>query len=121
MVLTPSTMLPLGTKAPPFSLINVDGREVSLDDFADAPALLVIFMCNHCPYVIHIADQLAAFTSEYLAKGVGVVGVSSNDVSTHPADSPERMVAEAENRGYQFPYLYDESQDVARAYRAACT
>jgi peroxiredoxin len=121
MALTPSTMLPLGTPAPNFSLVNVDGRTVSLQDFDGKPALLVIFMCNHCPYVKHLADALARFTGEYLAKGVAVVGISSNDVANYPADSPEQMVAEAESRGYQFPYLYDETQDVARAYRAACT
>ena len=121
MVLTPSTMLPLGTEAPGFSLINVDGRTVSLDDFVDAPALLVIFMCNHCPYVKHLADALAQFSAEYMAKGVAVIGINSNDVANYPVDSPERMVAEAEERGYQFPYLYDETQDVAHAYHAACT
>lgn len=121
MVLTPSTMLPLGTEAPDFSLVNVDGRTVSLADFKGKPALLVIFLCNHCPYVKHVADELARFTSEYLAKGVAVVGISSNDVANYPADSPEQMAAEAEARGYRFPYLYDETQDVAKAYRAACT
>lgn len=121
MVRTPSTMLPLGTEAPDFKLMNVDGQEVSLADFADAPALLVIFMCNHCPFVIHVADELARLTSEYMEKGVAVVGISSNDVTAHPADSPEQMVAEAETRGYRFPYLYDETQEVAKAYRAACT
>jgi peroxiredoxin len=121
MVRTPSTMLPLGTPAPDFKLMNVDGREVSLDDFADAPALLVIFMCNHCPFVIHVADELAKLTREYMGRGVAVVGINSNDASKYPADSPERMVAEAENRGYPFPYLYDETQEVAKAYRAACT
>jgi peroxiredoxin len=114
-------MLPLGTKAPDFSLVNVDGRTVQLADFADAPALLVIFMCNHCPYVKHVANQLARFTSEYMAKGVAVVGINSNDVANYPADSPEQMVAETESRGYRFPYLYDETQEVAKAYRAACT
>jgi peroxiredoxin len=121
MVRTPSTMLPLGTEAPDFRLMNVDGREVSRDDFADAPALLVIFMCNHCPFVIHVADELARLTREYIGRGVAVVGINSNDASQHPADSPERMVAEAEARGYEFPYLYDETQEVAHAYRAACT
>ena len=121
MVLTPSTMLALGTPAPDFSLVNVDGRTVSLADFKGKPALLVIFLCNHCPYVKHLADALAEFTSEYIAKGVGVVGINSNDVANYPADSPEQMVAEAESRGYQFPYLYDETQEVAKAYRAACT
>ncbi len=121
MTLTPSTMLPLGTKAPDFSLVNVDGRTVSLADFADAPALLVMFICNHCPYVKHLADALAQFATEYQQRGLAVVGINSNDVGTHPDDSPEQMVAEADRRGYQFPYLYDESQEVAKAYRAACT
>jgi len=121
MVLTPSTMLPLGTKAPDFALVNVDGRTVSLADVADAPALLVIFMCNHCPYVKHLADALAGFTSEYMAKGLAVVGINANDAVNYPGDSPEQMVAEAKARGYQFPYLYDESQEVAQAYCAACT
>jgi peroxiredoxin len=121
MVLTPSTMLPLGTKAPDFSLVNVDGRTVSLSDFDDAPALLVIFMCNHCPFVKHLADALAQFTAQYMAQGVAVVGINSNDAGSYPADSPEQMVREAEERGYQFPYLYDETQEVAQAYRAACT
>lgn len=121
MVRTASTMLPLGTKAPDFSLPNVDGRTVSLSDIKDAPALLVIFMCNHCPYVKHVADSLASLAHEYQQRGVAVVGINSNDVSTHPADSPEQMIHEAEARGYSFPYLYDETQDVAKAYRAACT
>lgn len=121
MVRTPSTMLPLGTAAPDFKLMNVDGREVALVDFEGQPALLVMFMCNHCPFVIHVADELARLASEYMARGVAVVGINSNDVSKHPADSPEQMVHEAEARGYQFPYLYDETQEVAHAYRAACT
>ncbi len=121
MVLTPSTMLPLGTKAPDFSLPNIDGREVALADFAGAPALLVIFLCNHCPYVKHVAAGVAQLARDYQARGVAVVGISSNDVDNYPADSPERMVAEAEERGYTFPYLYDETQAVAKAYRAACT
>lgn len=121
MARTPSTMLPLGTPAPDFKLMNVDGREVELADFASKPALLVMFMCNHCPFVVHVADQLAQLASEYMARGVAVVGINSNDTATHPADSPERMVAEAEERGYAFPYLFDETQAVAKAYRAACT
>ncbi|MCA9238814.1 MAG: thioredoxin family protein [Planctomycetales bacterium] len=121
MVRTPSTMLPLGTPAPEFSLPNVDGSTVSLSDFAGAKGLLVVFMCNHCPFVIHIAEQLAAFADEYMPRGLAVVGISSNDVSTHPQDSPEKMKQEAAARGYKFPYLYDESQDVAVAYKAACT
>ncbi len=121
MVKTASTMLPLGTAAPDFSLVNVDGRTVSLADFAAAPGLLVIFMCNHCPFVIHLANELALFAREYQAKGLATVGISSNDVSTHPQDSPEQMVHEAEQRGYAFPYLYDDTQEVAKAYHAACT
>ncbi len=120
MAQTFSTMLPLGTAAPAFSLPNIDGRTISRADFAGKP-LLVIFMCNHCPYVKHVADALAQLAQEYQARGVAVVGISSNDVSTHPADSPEQMVHEAEARGYSFPYLYDEDQSVANAYRAACT
>ena len=121
MVLTPSTMLPLGTQAPSFELPNVDGSTVRLADFRGAPAALVIFMCNHCPFVKHVAAGLADLAREYQARGVAVVGISSNDVTSHPADSPEQMVAEVEQRGYTFPYLYDETQEVAKAYRAACT
>jgi peroxiredoxin len=121
MVLTPSTMLPLGTKAPDFSLPNIDGRAVSLADLDGSPALLVIFMCNHCPYVKHVAPELARLARDYQAKGVAVVGINSNDVSKHPSDSPEQMVHESDLRGYTFPYLYDETQAVARAYKAACT
>ena len=121
MARTPSTMLPLGTKAPDFALVNVDGSTKSLKDFEGAPALVVIFMCNHCPFVKHLADPLSQFAAEYMAKGAAIVGISSNDVASHPADSPEQMVREAEERGYAFPYLYDETQEVAKAYRAACT
>src|SRR5262245_57471960 len=121
MVRTLSTMLPLGTKAPDFSLVNIDGRTVSLESFQGAPALLVMFICNHCPFVKHVADELARLGNEYQMRGVGVVAISSNDVATHPSDSPERMVAEAEDRGYHFPYLYDETQQTAQLYRAACT
>jgi peroxiredoxin len=121
MARTPSTMLPLDTKAPDFSLVNVDGKTVSLSDFKDAPGLLVIFMCNHCPFVKHLASALAQFGGEYMQKGLAVVGINSNDVANYPADSPEQMVREAEEQGYVFPYLYDETQEVAKAYRAACT
>ena len=121
MALTPSTMLRLGTPAPGFSLANIDGKHVALQDFAGKPALLVIFMCNHCPYVKHVADDLARLAQEYQARGVAVVGISSNDVERHPDDGPEQMVAEARARGYTFPYLYDETQEVGHAYRAACT
>jgi len=121
MVKTASTMLPLGTQAPDFSLINVDGQTVTRKDFEGDPALLVIVMCNHWPFGIHIADVLAQVTAEYMQKGVAVVGISSNDSTKYPQDSPEQMVHEAENRGYHFPYLYDEDQSIAKAYRAACT
>jgi peroxiredoxin len=121
MVKTASTMLPIGTSAPDFSLINVDGRTVSRSDFNDAPAMVVMFICNHCPFVKHLADELARFGAEYQERGVAVVAVSSNDVSNHPEDSPEQMVHEAEQRGYVFPYLFDETQKVAQAYQAACT
>lgn len=121
MVRTASTMLPLGTTAPDFRLPNVDGQIVSLGDFKGRPALLVVFMCNHCPFVKHVAPALAALAREYQQRGVGVVGINSNDVGSYPADSPEQMVAEAEAQGYTFPYLYDETQHVAQAYRAACT
>ena len=121
MVRTPSTMLPLGTMAPDFSLVNVNGHTVSLADFSEAPALLVIFMCNHCPFVKHLAPALAQFGYEYMQRGLGIAAISSNDVANYPADSPEQMVREAEEQGYAFPYLYDDTQEVAKAYRAACT
>ena len=121
MVKTASTMLPLGTKAPDFSLVNIDGQTVSLADFDGSPALLVIFMCNHCPFVKHIAHELSRLGHEYQSRGVAIVGISSNDVSGYPADSPEQMIHEAELQGYSFPYLYDETQEVAKAYKAACT
>jgi peroxiredoxin len=121
MVRTPSTMLPLGTAAPDFSLPNLDGRLMSLADVAGEKGTVVMFICNHCPFVKHVADQLAVLGRDYLPRGIGVVAISSNDVSTHPADSPEQMVHEAEERGYLFPYLYDETQEVAKAYHAACT
>jgi len=121
MVKTASTMLPLGTPAPNFSLPDTEGKTVSLSDFADAPALLVIFMCNHCPYVKHVAAGLAQLAKDYQGRGVAVVGISSNDVANFPDDSPEKMAEEVRVRGYTFPYLYDETQEVAKAYRAACT
>ncbi len=121
MSLTPSTMLPLGTPAPDFRLPDTDGQAVALADFADAPALLVAFICNHCPYVIHIRRELASLADEYQRKGVAVVGINANDAENYPDDSPAMMVREKAQVGYTFPYLYDESQSVARAYQAACT
>jgi peroxiredoxin len=121
MVKTPSTMRKLGTPAPDFRLMNVDGRMVGLSDFDDKPALLVIFMCNHCPFVKHVADGLTQLARDYMPRGVAIVGINSNDAAGYPQDSPEQMVHEAEQRGYPFPYLYDETQEVAKAYGAACT
>ena len=122
MVRTPSTMAALGTAAPDFSLPDPrTGRRVSLGDFADAPGLLVVFLSNHCPFVKHIADELGAFSREYRAMGLAMVGICANDVAHYPDDSPEKMAEEAELRGYAFPYLYDASQSVAKTFRAACT
>jgi len=121
MAVTPSTMLPLGTGAPDFELPDTGGNPVSLEDFDDARGLLVVFMCNHCPFVKHIADGLADFAERYVEKGIAVVGINANDVEKHPADSPEKMREEKRRRGYSFPYLYDETQEVAKAYGAACT
>jgi peroxiredoxin len=122
MVLTPSTMMPLGRPAPDFSLPEpATGKVVSISDYEGAPALLVVFLSNHCPYVKHIADALARFGREYQEKGLAMVGIMSNDVANHPDDAPSRMAEEVRSRGYSFPYLYDESQEVAKAYQAACT
>ena len=118
---TASTMLPLGTAAPDFSLPDTNGKMVSLGDFAAAPALVVVFMCNHCPYVKHIRSALAELAREYVGRGLAMVGINANDVSSHPDDRPARMAEEVRSAGYVFPYLYDESQAVAKAYRAACT
>lgn len=122
MAQTASTMLPLGTPAPAFELPDpATGETVSLDRFRDAPALLVIFMCNHCPFVKHIRQGLLQFAREYQERGLAIVAISANDVANHPDDSPAKMAEEARTFGYPFPYLYDESQSVAKAYRAACT
>jgi peroxiredoxin len=121
MVMTPSTMLKLGTTAPDFALPDTDGSTVSLDDVADAKALLVMFICNHCPFVIHVADELAKLAKDYQSKGVAVVAISSNSIESHPQDGLEKMKEEKAKRGYTFPYLYDASQEVAKAYTAACT
>lgn len=121
MARTPSTMLPLSTRAPGFALPNVDGKLVRLEDFDGAPALLVVFMCNHCPFVIHIREALAAFGREMAERGVAMVGISANDAQAYPDDHPTKMREESLRHGYVFPYLHDESQEVAKAYRAACT
>jgi peroxiredoxin len=111
----------LGTKAPEFSLPQPDGKYVSSQDFKEAPALLVVFMCNHCPYVRHIRSSFARLAGEYQARGVAIVAISSNDIESFPDDRPEKMAEESRELGYTFPYLYDESQEVAKAYHAACT
>jgi peroxiredoxin len=115
-------MLPLGTLAPDFSLPDgVSGKTVSMADFQKAPALLVMFICNHCPYVKHVQAGLAAMAKDFQARNVAVVAINSNDVQNYPDDSPDKMNEEARRAGYTFPYLFDETQSVARAYRAACT
>jgi peroxiredoxin len=116
-----SSMLPLGTKAPRFRLPDPQGKLVSSDDFPGAPALVVVFICNHCPYVKHVRPVLAELAKEYQGRGVAIVAISSNDVAAFPDDSPEKMAEEIKLAGYTFPYLYDESQEVARAYQAVCT
>lgn len=121
MALTPSTMLDLGTEAPGFTLADPEGNSFDLSKQQIDRGLLVIFMCNHCPYVIHIREQLVQRIREYQGQGVTVVAINSNDYITHPDDSPERMAQDAKKFGYTFPYLVDEDQQVARAYQAACT
>lgn len=121
MAETPSRMVALGTVAPDFRLPDTTGRPVARDDFQAAPALLVVFMCNHCPFVQHIRDGLAQFARDYVPRGLAMVGINSNDVTTYPDDSPAKMAEEVARAGYVFPYLYDESQAVAKAYDAACT
>jgi peroxiredoxin len=122
MSLTPSTMLELGTRAPDFSLPDVcTGQAVSLNDFAENPALLVIFMCAHCPFVKLVESELAAIGRDYKDKGLGMVAISANDAEKYPDDAPPFLQAQAERLGFIFPYLYDEDQQAAKAYRAACT
>jgi peroxiredoxin len=114
-------MIELGTTAPDFRLRDTDGALVTRDSFAAAPALLVVFLCNHCPFVIHIRDELARFARQYQQRGLAIVGINANDVSAYPDDAPDKMAVEKKKVGYTFPYLFDETQDVARAYGAACT
>ncbi len=122
MVLTASTMLPLGTQAPDFQLPDVvSGQEMSLATFADRKALLVIFLCQHCPFVKHVKAELARLGNDYLPKGVGILAISANDVANYPDDSPEKLKAMAAATGMAFPICYDESQEVAKVYTAACT
>lgn len=122
MALTESTMLDLGTEAPDFALTDaVTGKTVRRDDFRDKKALLVMFICAHCPYVRHIEKTLGKLGSDYAGKPLAIVAISANDVTTHPGDSPEGLKAQAQANGFTFPYLYDETQEVAHAYKAACT
>lgn len=122
MARTPSTMLALNTHAPEFSLPEpATGKIVRLTDLAGAPGLLVMFICNHCPYVKHVQKGLADFAREYQTKGLAIIAISANDVANYPDDSPEKMALEARQAGYIFPYLFDETQQVAKAYQAACT
>ena len=122
MAETPSTMLPLGTMLPGFSLGDaVSGRDVSDRDFEDSEALVVMFICNHCPFVKHVVDELGRLGRDYIRRGVGIVAINSNDVRNYPQDGPVHMKALAEREGWEFPYLLDADQQVATAYRAACT
>ena len=122
MARTPSNMLPLGTQASAFTLPDtVSGEVVSLADAKSDKANLIMFICNHCPFVKHVNSQLVQLANDYQPKGVTIVAISANDVTTHPGDSPQNMKETAETWGYPFPYLYDESQEVAKAYQAACT
>lgn len=121
MAETPSTMAPLGMKAPYFRLPDPSGRWASIDDFKDAPVLLVAFICNHCPFVKHVGPHFARLAREYQGRGVAVVGISSNDVAAYPEDGPQKMAEQIKVAGYTFPYLFDDTQEVAKAYRAACT
>ena len=122
MARTPSTMVPLGTPATPFTLLDtVTGMKCTLNDIASKRCTVLMFICNHCPFVKHIQAQLVQLANDYQEKGVSFAAISSNDVAAYPDDSPEKMAEEAERAGYPFPYLYDETQEVARAYQAACT
>jgi len=122
MALTESKMIPLGTKAPNFKLKDtVSGKEMTLADIPSENARVIMFICNHCPYVLHVTEEIAQLAKDYQKKGVGFVAISSNDVEKYPTDSPQNMKAFAKDEGFKFPYLYDETQEVAKAYDAACT
>ena len=122
MALTPSNMLALGTKATSFTLPDtVTGKELSLEDIQSDIATVIMFICNHCPYVIHVNDEIVRIANHYIPQGVSFIAISSNDVENYPVDSPEMMTGFANQSGYTFPYLYDEDQSVAKAYEAACT
>lgn len=121
MAATESTMLPLGTAAPVFRLPDFKGQPVSIEDFKEAAGLLVAFICNHCPFVKHLRSELAQFARDYAPRGIAVVAINSNDIKAYPEDGPAGMAEEARSTGYIFPYLLDETQEVAKAYSAACT
>ena len=122
MAQTPSNMLPLGTKAPAFSLPDtVSGKTLSLDALKGGKGTVVMFICNHCPFVKHVNGELVRVAKDYQPKGVAFIAISSNDVESYPEDGPDKMKATAKQLGYPFPYLYDETQDVAKSYQAACT
>ena len=122
MVLTPTKKIPLGYQAPQFTLLNpLTSKVDSLDELKSNKATLIVFMCNHCPYVIHVLNALVELTNDYMPKGVSVIGINSNDIINYPDDSPEKMIELIDNYKIPFPYLFDERQDVARAYSATCT
>jgi peroxiredoxin len=122
MAYTESVMLPLGTIAPHFELLDtVSGQKRTLQDLIGTRGTLVMFICNHCPYVLYVNDEIVRIAKAYQAQGIGFVAISSNDVEAHPEDAPDKMTEQAHAVGYTFPYLYDEHQEVARAYDAACT
>jgi len=122
MVLTPTTPIPLGFKAPDFTLPEpISGKDVSLHELASEKGTVIMFICNHCPYVKHVIKGIVELTNDYIPKGISFIAINSNDAENYPDDSPEKMKEEAARLGFQFPYLYDESQDVAKAYSAACT
>jgi len=122
MARIPSTMIPLGTRAPEFTLPDtISGNELSLNDVKGEKGTLVMFICNHCPFVVHVNEQLVKLGNDYQPNGIKLVAISSNDVNNYPEDSPEKMSTVAKKLGYPFPYLYDETQEIAKAYDAACT
>jgi peroxiredoxin len=122
MVLTPTTKIPLGFKAPHFELLNpLIGKNQSLLELQSNQSTVIIFMCNHCPYVVHVLDGLVELANEYLAKGISIIGINSNDIINHPDDSPEKMIDLVNQNSIPFPYLFDATQSVAKAYHAACT
>lgn len=122
MALTPSDIFEKGTKAPDFTLIDtISEKQVPLSDVRGSKGTVIMFICNHCPYVIHINEQLVALANDYQLKGIGFIAISSNDIENYPQDAPDKMKRQAEKLGYPFPYLYDETQEVAKAYNAACT